>query len=107
MPIFKKTLAIDFDGVIHDYKNPVQGRRMGAPITGTKETLTRLKANGNKIIIHTVWGDEKGKQTIADFMKYYGLPFDDITNIKPSADFYIDDHGIHFDNWENVLKELK
>jgi histidinol phosphatase-like enzyme len=97
-----KVLGIDFDGVIHDYKHPIKGRRMGAPIEGTKEALERLKRQGYKIIIHTVWGDEKGQKTIADFMKYYELPYDEITNIKPQADWYIDDKAIHFESWKDL-----
>src|ERR1035437_3723081 len=95
-----KVLAIDFDGVIHDYKHPIVGRRMGAPIEGTQEALNQLKSQGYKLIIHTVWGDEKGKKTIADFMEYYKLPYDSITNIKPIADWYIDDKAIHFEQWK-------
>jgi uncharacterized protein YmfQ (DUF2313 family) len=93
-------LAIDFDGVVHDHKHPIAGRRMGAPIEGAKEALTMLKRH-HKIIIHSVWGGS-GKQVIADWMKYYGIPYDDITNIKPQADHYIDDKAIHFTNWEAV-----
>ena len=101
-----KILAIDFDGVIHDFKNPLPGRRMGAPIPGTKEALQNFKANGHTIIIHSLWGDEKGTKTIADFMKYYELPFDSITNIKPQADYYIDDKAIQFTSWENTTNQI-
>ena len=95
-------LAIDFDGVIHDFKNPVVGRRMGAPIKGTKEALMGFKAHGHKIIVFTIWGDAKGQKTISDFMKYYELPFDEITNIKPQADAYLDDKAIRFTSWEDI-----
>jgi hypothetical protein len=101
-----KVLAIDFDGVIHDFKNPVPHRRMGPPIFGTKEALETLKNQGYELIIFCVWGDEKGQKTIADFMKYYGLPFDSITNIKPQADYYIDDKAIRFKTWNLALEEV-
>ncbi len=32
-------------------------------------------------------------------MNYYKLPFNEITNIKPQADHYIDDKAIKFENW--------
>lgn len=95
-------LAIDFDGVIHDFKNPLKGRRMGAPIQGTKEALEKLKQDGHTIIIHTVWGDARGSKIIEDFMKYFDLPYDSITNIKPQADFYIDDKAISFISWQEL-----
>lgn len=97
-------LAIDFDGVIHDFKNPLTGRRMGAPINGAKEALEFFKKRGDTIIIHSVWGDKP--KAISDFMVYYGLPFDSITNIKPNADVYLDDKAVRFTNWEEVCHSL-
>lgn len=100
----KKVIAIDFDGVIHDHKNPVEGRKMGKPIEGAKEALTSLSKK-YEIIIFSVWGDEKNN-TIEDFMKFYELPYNSITNIKPRAEFYIDDKGIKFTNWQEVLPQV-
>ena len=99
-------LAIDFDGVIHDYKNPVPHRRMGADMMGAKQALMLFKSRGDEIIVFSVWGDEKGQKTISDFMNYYGLPFNRITNIKPNADYYIDDKAIKFTTWQDVLKQI-
>lgn len=101
-----KVLAIDFDGVIHDFKNPIPGRRMGKAMSGAKEALHFLRSKGYKIIVFTIWGDEKGQRTIADFMNYYDLPYDSITNVKPQADHYIDDKAIHFTNWDEVLTQI-
>ena len=100
-----KVIAVDFDGVIHDFKNPVPGRRMGPPIQGAQDALNRLRAQGYEIVVFTVWGDEKGQKTISDFMNYYDLPFDRITNIKPNADAYIDDKAVRFTSWEDVWNQ--
>jgi len=101
-----RIIAIDFDGVIHDHKHPLEGRRMGAPIKGAQDSLKRLRGLGHTIIVFSTWGDEKGQKTIADFMNYYSLPFDKITNIKPKADFYVDDHAVKFTNWPEICKIL-
>ena len=98
------TLAIDFDGVIHDFKNPIAGRRMGAPIEGTKQALDELESKGCKIIVFSVWGDQP--EVITDYMNFYELPFHEITNIKPLADYYIDDNAIRFTNWADILKQI-
>ena len=95
-------LAIDFDGVIHDYKNPIEGRKMGAPIVGTRDALLSFRQRGHKIIVFSVWADISKRKVISDFMNYYRLPFDSITNIKPDADFYIDDKAIRFSSWSNI-----
>jgi predicted phosphatase len=100
-----KVIAVDFDGVIHDFKNPVKGRRMGAPIEGTQDALKRLRGLGWKIIIFSVWGGEP--KAIKDFMDYYKLPYDSITNIKPQADVYLDDKAVRFTNWKDVWSSIQ
>lgn len=95
-------LAIDFDGVIHDHKNPVKGRRMGPPIAGSKEALKKFKERGDTIIIHSVWAGEKGAPTIMGWMEFWDIPFDNITNIKPQADVYLDDKAVRFESWDTV-----
>lgn len=97
-----KILAIDFDGVIHDYKNPLPGRRMGPPIEGAKEALESYAAAGHEVIVFSVWGHDAGATTIEAWMKYYKIPFHSITNIKPKADVYLDDHGQKFERWDLV-----
>ena len=94
-------LAIDFDGTIHDIKHPIKGRRMGPPIKGAQETLSRFKEEGHTIIVHSVRGDDP-RHVIKDWMDFYKVPYDSITNIKPQADFYIDDKGLRFRSWDNI-----
>ncbi len=96
-------LAIDYDGVLHDDKNPVEGRRMGAPIEGAKEAMITLKNRGYDLIIHTVRGSSP--QHVIDWLNYYEIPFDEVTDKKIVADWYIDDHALRFTSWPQVLTE--
>lgn len=96
-------LAIDFDNTIHDIDNPVVGKKMGKPLQGATEALELMNEQGHKIIIHTVRGNQKH---IREWFEYYDIPYDEITNIKPKADWYIDDKSLHFDNWANVLNTI-
>lgn len=99
-------LAIDFDGVIHDIKNPLPGRRMGGPIIGAKEALVGFKREGHHIVIFTVRANsEASKMTVIDWLTYYEIPFDDVTNIKINADYYIDDKAIQFISWDDINHE--
>lgn len=95
-------IAIDFDGVIHDYKNPIKGRRMGLPIEGALEGLKKFKNRGDTIIIHSCKAGDPSM--IEKWMTYYNIPYyDSITNIKPIADVYLDDKAIRFENWKNLI----
>lgn len=101
-------LAIDFDGVIHDYKNPVEGRRMGEPINGAKESLQGLKAIGHELVIHTVKASTLGgMKAVIDWMNYYEIPFDFVVYTKPNADVFIDDKAIRFNDWAQTLAEVQ
>jgi len=98
-------IAIDFDGVLHDFRHPVEGRRMGMPIEGAKEAVLELKKR-HKLIVFTVWGGTpQGRKTIADWLVFYGFPRLEITNVKPNAAIFIDDRAIHFTDWTSALNE--
>ena len=94
-------LAIDFDGTIHDWLAPKPGRRMGPPIEGAREALQAFREAGHTIIVHTVRGGEP--KHVKDWLDYYLIPYHQVTNIKPAADWYIDDRGMHFTNWPEAI----
>ena len=92
-------IAIDFDGTIHDWNNPVPGRQMGPPMPGARDALRNFKASRHTIYIFTVRGGPENRKHVEDWLRYYDIPFDFVTNIKIPADWYIDDRAIHFTNW--------
>lgn len=92
-------LAIDFDGVLCS-ENVRPGRRMGDPIEGAIEAMQALKVKGYTLIIHTVRGERP--KHVVDWLVYWGIPFDDVTRIKPDADLFIDDRAVHFESWADL-----
>jgi hypothetical protein len=93
-------LAIDFDGAIHDRSQRIDGRRLGAPIAGAQRTLERIRYEiGAKIVIYSVWGDEDGRDAIRDWLCFNDIPYDEVTNVKPNADIYLDDKAVRFTSW--------
>lgn len=103
-----KTLAIDFDGVVHDYQNPLPGKRMGAPMPGAEEALETLYQRGFKIVIHTVKAvTEGGREAVEQWLDYYGLDYHEVTASKPNADVYIDDKAIKHHSWQDTKEQLQ
>lgn len=96
--------AIDFDGVLHDHKHPIEGMKMGAPIEGSEEAMRKLKRKGYELVILSTRGGSP--QHISDWMQYYHIPFDEITDKKINASFYLDDKGIRFTNWNQALEDI-
>ena len=99
-------VAVDFDMTIHNASQPKPGKRMGEPMPGAVEAMQALKAAGNILIVHTVWRQDRW-HVIREWCDYYHIPYDDVTNIKPTATAYIDDRAIRFEgSWPDVLEKI-
>ena len=122
----KKTIAIDFDGVIHKYsKGWHDGTCYDEPMEGAFKAIEKLMKE-HIVYIHTT----RDPGSVADWFEKYSVPFsvmtnpmgmgypflnDDIdvigtnvvyvTNKKFAALAYIDDRGIRFTDWDTILKE--
>lgn len=82
---------------------------IGEPVKGAKETLKKLQDMGYSVIIYSCRGDtEEGLETVREYLDKHDIPYDSIfEGKKPFAKYYIDDHAIHFDSWDNVLKQVE
>jgi hypothetical protein len=109
---------IDFDGPIHKYsKGYKDGSLYDEPSEGAKEFIDWLKGKGFQIVIFTTRASKTNAQEtggnykkeiikIENYLKEYDIHYDLITAEKLAANFYIDDRGIHFDNWKSVKDEV-
>ena len=94
-------IAIDFDGTLHDWHHPVEGRKMGPPMEGAKAALDRLRELGHKLVIHSC----NNEVVIADWMEYFNIPYDLIWTQKPNCDLFIDDRAVPFTSWAEIMGE--
>lgn len=117
-----KTIAVDFDGVVHGYSKGWQdGDIYDPPLPGAIEALTTLMET-HAVFIHTsrnagdvaAWLAERGFDTVLDidgrshpkreFWNEEGALL--VTDRKLPAVAYIDDRGIRFTSWEQALSDL-
>ncbi len=113
-----KSIAIDLDGTIleFDWDMWVKYRMnyFGKPKEGAIEALTTLKKFGYKIIIHTCRTNTRvnpqhtlGRlwMMVAEILSHHRILFDEIwvETGKPIADYYIDDRGVWFKDWEQTM----
>jgi len=111
----EKTLAIDFDGVIHKSSLGFHdGTVYDPPIEGSYEALEKLsqeytlviyscKANPKRPLIE----GKTGKELIWEWLTKHNMDqyIEKVSFEKPNAVCYIDDKAIRFKNWESVFKE--
>lgn len=73
---------------------------MGGPMPGAVNTIRYWKQRGHRIVVFTVRGDHK---YIRDWLTYYHIPFDKVTNVKGPG-IYLDNQAVHFDgNWNKAI----
>ena len=112
----EKTIALDFDGVIHnDIKGFHDGTIYGTPIEGTKDALIELsksyklviyscKSNPNRPLINNKTGTELIWEWFEQWdMKQY---ISDVVINKPNALLYIDDRGLKFESWNQIMRQI-
>ncbi|MBE7703085.1 MAG: hypothetical protein E7Z89_03430 [Cyanobacteria bacterium SIG28] len=104
MKTFKKTILIDLDGVLNEYKGEFDKDFIPPIKLGAKEFLEKLAiefdlklfTTRNKILA-TKWLIENDIDNL----------FDDITSNKELAWVYIDDRCINFDgNFDNLTNSI-
>ena len=115
------TIAVDFDGVIHAYsKGWHDGTIYDEPMPGVPDALNELMRR-DAVFIHTsrdsmtvaLWITEKLGITatwemegarLHEFWNDRGRVL--VTNRKLPAVVYIDDRGLRFESWEQVMRAL-
>ena len=113
----KKTIAIDFDGVLHRYSKGwlKVDYVYDPPVEGAAQALIKLKEQGHKIYVfsvrtNTIYHKDAKHQAkiMADWLQEHGIPYDRIwTFSKPLADIYIDDRAIGFKgDWQQTMQEI-
>ena len=96
----RRTIAVDFDGVIADYDGWKGFGVLGAPRQDVRRVLESLREEGWKIVVYTT----RGEQEISDYLIRYGIVYDEINQnsdyrtlgIKPVADVYWDDRAVTY-----------
>lgn len=90
-----------FDGVIHSYSSGWTGPiPSDPPVEGALEFVNWLVDNGAEVVIITARvreHEDEAHQGIREWLKKYGFPDLEVTNIKKSCAIYIDDRGYRFD----------
>ncbi len=104
------TLAVDFDGVLHDSGHPEPGHKMGPPVDGAVQAVIDLSHLGHTVIVHSCRANTNaGLEAMVEWLDWAGLA-DDVKVWdqpgKPRADCYLDDRAVAFTSWDEAWTEI-
>lgn len=111
----KRTIAVDFDGVLHGYSKGWQnGEIYDEPKAGAAKGMRALKQLGFHLVIYSTRNrdrivdgkEQKGMaQQVREYLDQHEIPYDQIWTKpeKPLCIAFIDDNAIHFENWPQAL----
>ena len=103
--MYKKTIAIDLDGVLDEYTGKYDENKIPDIRNGAKDFIIKLSKD-YKLILFTTRESSKAKDWLIenDINQY----FSSITNIKPPAYIYLDDRALKFNgNYDDTLNAIK
>ncbi len=121
-----KTIALDFDGVLHAYREGWAGGKIyDRPVEGAQRAVKELLDAGFTLVIHTCrinpnpeenWTTEEPQiraAAIRTWLINYNFPLDWSTEVeihpKPTAFVYIDDRALRFTgegSWPDVVRRF-
>jgi hypothetical protein len=105
-----RTIAIDFDGVIHGYESGWTGPVPGdPPVPGAREGIAGIRALGFQVVVFTCRAlTDEGRRGIVGWLAQHGIEVDEVTAIKPHAELYVDDRAWRFEgDWSELLEDLQ
>jgi ribonucleotide monophosphatase NagD (HAD superfamily) len=87
-----KTYTMDMDGVLAHHESHWPPEKIGKLLKPGIEMAKRIKAAGHKLVILTAKPKSvHGK--IKALLAKQGVQVDDVTNVKPPAELYLDDRA--------------
>jgi len=111
-----KTIAIDFDGVLHAQTDWNGGYVEGDLIPGSAEAIKALSGE-YRLVLYTckarsdrpLVDGTTGTELVSAWLDSHGLLqyIDEITAEKPRACYYIDDKAVRFTNWFDTLSHIQ
>lgn len=103
----KPIIVLDFDGVIHSYKNGWKGVTVipDEPVEGVKEFIKKIREKFLVYILSSRTNTEEGKKAVENWLKKYNIEVDKVVEKKPPAYITIDDRCICFDGKFEGLEE--
>lgn len=105
----RKTICLDFDGVIHSYTSGWCGETVipDPPIHGAREAIQRLREHFRVVVHSARTASDAGCEAVRIWLDKHQIPVDEVCRFKPPASVYLDDRGIRFTgDWNQAVIDI-
>lgn len=93
----KYTIAVDFDGVLHNYTPDGSWPECtGPPVEGSLAWLREIRRDFKVVVLSARARSDEGAAAISAWLTKRGVPGLEVTAVKPPALVYIDDRAYRF-----------
>lgn len=107
----KRTVVLDFDGVIHSYTSGWKGAAIipDPPVPGIEKAISEIRRAGYEVVVvSTRCAIDAGKEAVEMWLQKNRIRVDHVMKEKPPAVVYIDDRAICFDgNTSHLLQRIE
>ena len=107
----KKTIALDFDGVLHRYDSKWTTEEVisDGPVEGMAEACRTLLAAGYELVVYSTRAKtESGREAMKMWLEQFDFPPMPCSHEKPLAIIYVDDRAVRFmGSAEKMLADIK
>jgi len=105
----RRTVCLDFDGVIH-LNNGTHGATIisGEPVAGVVHAIEQMREQYKVVIFSARCSEPGGVEAIKDWLSVQGIEVDGVVDYKPLALVYVDDRGLSFDgDWSATMDQIE
>jgi hypothetical protein len=106
----RRTVCLDFDGVLHSYRSGWCGSEIipDPPVHGTCESVARLRQQYRVVVHSSRCHTEAGRRAVQSWLLKHGIEVDEICEHKPPAYVYVDNRAVRFrGNWDDLMEEIR
>ena len=104
----RRTICLDFDGVLHSYRSGWCGAEViPDPLHGSREAIARLRKTFRDVVHSARCVSEEGCKAIEAWLRKHHIEVDEVCRHKPPAYLYVDDRAAPFrGDWDQTITDI-
>lgn len=106
----RKTICLDFDGVIHSYQSGWKGEAIipDPPIHKVDIAIRQLRKNFRVVVYSARCRSEDGVHAVKTWLAKHSIEVDEVCHHKPPAFVYVDDRAVPFTgDWDETIAAIQ